>query len=102
MKMAKDEVLKGLKHCKRLQERPDDPHDECFDCPYRPDNSGTCPNLAPMLGDSISLIEAADKEVDPVQEIISDSMSWHCGACGDFIRFMDRYCHNCGRKVGWE
>ena len=37
--------------------------------------------------------------VEPVRSSLG---FWTCGECGDAIRFMDHYCHNCGRRQKWD
>ena len=53
----REEVLKGLVHHRHLEaSRNELNHDECFDCPYRPDGEDTCASLDRMINDALELL----------------------------------------------
>ena len=62
MGMSNDEVIKGIIH-HRLKEKSMQElnHDECFDCPYRPDGTHMCESIEPLLDDALALLKEQDE-----------------------------------------
>lgn len=93
----REKVIKALTECIFLHEHPDDDAG-CFECPYRPDEKGTCPTMIPFLKDVLELL----KEQEPVhiqKREFAYMWFWCCGSCGVAITEGDRFCRMCGRAV---
>lgn len=98
----REKVINALTECIFLHEHPDDDAG-CFECPYRPDEKGTCPTMIPFLKDVLELL----KEQEPVKvekEYSKGNLSWWhvCGGCHAPINPNDKYCNECGRPVKWD
>jgi hypothetical protein len=52
----REKVIKALTECIFLHEHLDDDAG-CFECPYRPDEKGTCPTMIPFLKDVLELLK---------------------------------------------
>ena len=53
-----DEVIKGIIHHKLRQKNIQKlNHDECFDCPYRPDGMDMCESIDALLDDVLALLK---------------------------------------------
>ena len=52
----REKTIKALTECIFLHEHPDDDAG-CFECPYRPDEKGTCPTMIPFLKDVLELLK---------------------------------------------
>lgn len=62
--MTKNEVIKGIIHHKLRQKSIQKiNHDECFDCPYRPDRMDTCESIEPLLDDVLALLKEQEAAV---------------------------------------
>lgn len=71
-------VIKALTECIFLHEHPDDDAG-CFECPYRPDEKGTCPTMIPFLKDVLELL----KEQETMEQCIKTKcvICPHCEHC---------------------
>ena len=66
MGMSKDEVIKGIIHHKLKEKSMQElNHDECFDCPYRPDGKCMCESIEPLLNDALALLKEQEEEEEP-------------------------------------
>ena len=66
MGMSKDEVIKGIIHHKLKEKSMQElNHDECFDCPYRPDGKCMCESIEPLLNDALALLKEQEAEEEP-------------------------------------
>ena len=60
---SRDEIIKGITHHKlRNKSMQVMNHDECFDCPYRPDGKETCESIEPIFDDVLNLLKEYTKE----------------------------------------
>ena len=120
----RDKVIKGLERCIAVQRYPDELDSGCLECPYRPDNMGTCPHLDVLFSDALELLKAQEEKVvnlttkiaelateqEPVEPTIGrcveydghDSWWYECGKCHTPIDPIDKYCRNCGRRLKWN
>ena len=57
----REKVIKALTECIFLHEHPDDDAG-CFECPYRPDEKGTCPTMIPFLKDILELLKKQEPD----------------------------------------
>lgn len=63
--MSMEEIMKGLEHHRHLEaSRNELGHDECFDCPYRPDGEDTCASLDRMIEDALKLLKENKERID--------------------------------------
>lgn len=101
----REKVIKALTECIFLHEHPDDDAG-CLECPYRPDEKGTCPTMIPFLKDVLELL----KEQELTVKFSENCMNYVCSNCGVYINdeidyMMDKpisFCPACGRKVKWD
>lgn len=74
---------------------------KCNECPYEKDcyHDGISRH---MVADAIALLKEQE-EVKPIPPI-DESDLWRCGYCHhQIIRCThQRFCEECGRKIGWE
>ena len=108
----REKVIKALTECIFLHEHPDDDAG-CFECPYRPDEKGTCPTMIPFLKDVLELL----KEQETIKPTVSVD-TWICSKCGHTLESQEliddkenpqvlvqelyEYCPHCGRAVKWD
>ena len=105
MGMSKDEVIKGIIHHKLKEKSMQElNHDECFDCPYRPDGKCMCESIEPLLDDALALLKEQEAVEPETEKAIYDHDSWWyvCGLCKKPINNPNPYCPHCGRKVKWD
>lgn len=89
----REKVIKGLECC---SEEEIDGCNFCELCPY---HGVGC--VDSVLKDALELLKA-QKPVEPVQDMVGDTLFWVCGRCGHDICSTDWYCANCGRAVKWD
>lgn len=110
MGMSNDEVIKGIIHHKLKEKSMQElNHDECFDCPYRPDGKHMCESIEPLLDDALALLKE--------QEAKTITNKWHKNPLGDYSRLHCPWCDReldiqsakeyvacpyCGKAVKWE
>lgn len=58
----REKIIKALTECIFLHEHPDDDAG-CLECPYRPDEKGTCPTMIPFLKDVLELLKEQETVV---------------------------------------
>ena len=59
---SRDEIIKGIIHHKlREKSKQELNHDECFDCPYRPDGKETCESIEPILDDVLVFLKKPEE-----------------------------------------
>lgn len=98
----REKVIKALTECIFLHENPDD-EAGCLECPYRPDEKGTCPTMIPFLKDVLELL----KEQEPVRvsQHWDDTYGDYANVCecGNHWISIDgslvNYCPGCGMAV---
>lgn len=127
----REKVIKALTECIFLHENPKDDAG-CLECPYRPDEKGTCPTMIPFLKDVLELlkddetqliyrdeiIKAHEDEIERLNELLKEQEPipcgekikagdvvldfYECGYCKNAIRKPWRYCPFCGKAVKWD
>lgn len=103
----REKIIKALTECIFLHENPDDDAG-CFECPYRPDEKGTCPTMIPFLKDVLELLE--EQEPVKVRYLHGTKVSMHeeivftyeCGNCSGYLLKPWKSCPICGRAVKWD
>lgn len=101
----REKVVKALKECIFLHEHPDDDAG-CLECPYRPDEKGTCPTMIPFLKDVLELLKEQEPKPVKVTKNAYNYEFYHCPNCnrGFELTYYKRpaYCDKCGQAVKWE
>lgn len=65
----REKIIKALTECIFLHENPEDGAG-CLECPYRPDEKGTCPTMIPFLKDVLELLKDDETQLIYRDEII--------------------------------
>ena len=100
----REKIIKALTECIFLHEHPDDDAG-CFECPYRPDEKGTCPTMIPFLKDVLELLK--EQEAVKPRECQYPHGTYACGFCdyipiGNKDGYRANYCPECGKAVKWD
>ena len=106
----REKVIKALTECIFLHEHPDDDAG-CLECPYRPDEKGTCTTMIPFLKDILELLKDQEANKVTVRPVVyADSPkayeAYHSvsgGTTRPIANGDESYCCDvCGETVGWE
>ena len=92
--MDREKVIKAIDICLG--------HGKCDDCGYRIKGGySTMDCRKPMMRDALELLKEHE-EVKPIPPI-DESDLWRCGYCHHqiFRCTHQRFCEECGRKIGW-
>ena len=107
---SREEVIKGVIHHKlMIKNMIELNHDECFDCPYRPEGKTFCRTLNDLYDDVLKLI----KEKEPAKAVINGDDTWECESCGAVVGWDElgfggiekvqyKFCPECGKPLMWE
>lgn len=70
---SRDEIIKGIIHHKlREKSMQELNHDECFDCPYRPNEKKTCESIEPILDDILVLLKEQEEALHKLGQLLKE------------------------------
>lgn len=99
----REQVIRGLKCCREMDNPAGLRVGGCYDCPYEP-KKGKEGCAKALKDDAISLLEAM-QPVKPEKHFLDIGMVWYtCGNCGHqiFRGIRAKYCDKCGQAVKWD